>query len=198
VDVNAAARNGWSPAFAASQRGHVAAVRALCELGADLNAVEKDGWSPLAFASLRGKAEMVRNLCVLGACRNGTEWHPNSAVEVAQLTGNNEVVDFLKRTEGFVNPLQYSGELTLGEARFLLRSEHLRDFPELTPFRPRGSAACRLIEQALVWSTTGAALFPGPCRRRAKELLLIPWPLPAAIVVGRIMPLVIDRFGDMP
>ena len=107
------------------------------------------------------------------------------------------------------------------------------------------SAACRLIEQALVWSTTGAALFPGhaapcasyrrvtfgvvrsrseqisdpgevrfferlragekqicdfggPCRRRAKELLLIPWPLPAAIVVGRIMPLVIDRFGDMP
>ena len=107
------------------------------------------------------------------------------------------------------------------------------------------SAACRLIEQALVWSTTGAALFPGhaaPCAsyrrvtfgvfrirsehisdpgqvrfferlragekqisdfggpwgRRAKELL-IPWPLPAAIVVGRIMEVrgmtLFDRLG---
>jgi hypothetical protein len=141
---------------------------------------------------------MVRNLCLLGANRNGTEWHPNAAVEVAQLSGNTEVVDFLKRTEGFVNPLQYSGELTIGEARFLLRSKHLRDFPAGSKFEPCGSAACRLIEQALVWSATGAELFPGPCRRRAVELLLIPWPLPPSVVVGKILPLVIDRFGDMP
>ena len=44
-------------------------------------------------------------------------WLKKRTCEVAQLTGNNEVVDFLKRTEGFVNPLQYSGELTLGEVR---------------------------------------------------------------------------------
>jgi hypothetical protein len=168
----------------------------LSELGADLNAAEHDGWSPLAFASLRGKTEMVRNLCFLGASRKGREWHPHS-VEVAQLSGKNEVVDFLKRTEGFVNPLQYSGEMTLSEARFLLRSDHLRDFPQIK-FEPRGSPTCQLIERALVWSTGVAEYFPGPCRRRAKELLLIRWPLPSSLVIEQILPLVIDRFGQMP
>ena len=96
-----------------------------------------------------------------------------------------------------MNPLQYSEDLTLDEARCLLRSERLRGFPQVA-FVGHGSPACELIEPALVWGADVAALFPATCRRRAQELFFIPWEkngLPRALILTRLLPFVIDRWS---
>lgn len=107
-----------------------------------------------------------------------------------------DIVQFLLNTRQYVNPLQYSVELTAEEARSWLRSEKLRDFPRFD-FLHRGSPACDLIELALVWNRGAASLFPASCRQRARELLLIPWQekgMPISMVTEILIPYVIDRW----
>ena len=106
---------------------------------------------------------------------------------------------FLQRTRGFVNPLQYSEDLSLDEARWWLRSERLRGFPQVA-FVGHGSPACDLIEPALVWGEDVAALFPASCRRRARELVFIPWEqtgFPRALILTLLLPFVIDRWSQV-
>ena len=81
------------------------------------------------------------------------------------------------------------------KARFWLKSEKLREFPAIASFTNRESPACRLIESALVWSRDAAGLFPVSCRRRARELLLIPWPFRCSLVTEGLLPFAIDRCG---
>ena len=107
---------------------------------------------------------------------------------------------FLQRTRGFVNPLQYSEDLTVDEARCWLRSERLCSFPRIAFFEHHQSPACSLIEPALVWSKDAAALFPASCRRRARELLFIPWEekvLPHSLIVKKLLPFLIDRWSPI-
>ena len=49
----------WSPAFLASQYGHVEALRVLHELGADLKAANIDGITPAKIASKMGHVETL-------------------------------------------------------------------------------------------------------------------------------------------
>ena len=107
-----------------------------------------------------------------------------------------QILDFLQRTRGFVNPLEYNHDLGLKAARSWLRSEKLRDFPRFD-FLHRGSPACDLIELALVWNKDVAPLFPASCRQRARELLLIPWQekgMPISMVTEILIPYAIDRW----
>merc|ERR1711937_933066 len=142
-----------------------------------------------------GSLEVVRTLCINGAAR---VCPAGSAEELAQglaqgmdalVLGHGVValciLRFLERTRGFVNPLQYSAELTVDEARSWLRSERLRGFPGIS-FVHRDSPARNVIETALVWSVDAAALFPASCRRRARELHLIQWEqkgLPRSVIL---------------
>ena len=115
---------------------------------------------------------------MLGAERSANLSLPGAAqptfVSVEQMTQNVDILQFLRNTTGFLNPLQYSVELTIKEARHWLQSEKLRDFPQFD-FLNHGSATCNFIQSALIWSTEAADLFPPSCRRRARELVLIPW-----------------------
>ena len=114
-----------------------------------------------------------------------------------ELSQGAEILRFLERTRGFVNPLQYSEHLTVGEARCWLQSERLRSFPRIV-FQHHQSPACDVIEPALVWSRDAAALFPASCRRRARELLFIPWEkefgLPFNLIMESLLPFLIDRW----
>merc|ERR1712118_615818 len=104
---------------------------------ANLNAARNNGCTPLGVAIVSGKAEAVKILCILGSARFGKVarmWAYSdgvTAVELAQSVGHQNIVRFLERTEGFVNPLQYSQELTEAEAIAWLRSEYLRNFPRI-------------------------------------------------------------------
>ena len=127
-------------------------------------------------------------MCIFGASRDCPQ---GSAEELAE--GN--ILRFLERTRDFVNPLQYSEDLTVDEARYWLCSERLRDFPQIA-FVNRGSLACDLIKPALVWSVDAAALFPATCRRRARELLFGLWKvqgLERSLIVY-LLPFLIDRW----
>ena len=163
------------------------------ELGADLNAVTSSGLSPLALACINGNAAMVRILCVCGASRDCPR---GSAEELAQGV---DILRFLEQTRGFLNPLQYSQDLTVDEARCWLRSERLRGFQQIE-FIHYDSPACSLIKTALVWSVDVAHLFPDSCRRRARELCFIPWErieLPRSLIMNVIFPFVIDRWAPV-
>ena len=114
-----------------------------------------------------------------------------------ELSQGAEILRFLERTRGFVNPLQYSEHLTVDEARCWLRSEQLRSFPQ-TVFIRHESLAGKLIERALVWSREAAALFPASCRRRAREILFVPWQakgLPHDLISKFLIPFLIDRWS---
>ena len=144
----------------------------------------------MAVACHDGHEGVVRIICIFGAARDCPR---GSAEELAR--GNVVVLDFLVRTRNFVNPLEYSEDLTVDEARFWLCSERLRDFPQFA-FVRRGSPACNLIGAALVWSADAAALFPAACRRRARELVFILWNaegLERSIIVKGLLPFLIDR-----
>jgi ankyrin repeat protein len=207
ADVNEAADYGLTPAHAASLSGEAETLCVLHELGADVNAATWFGQTPLSFACAEGRAALVRTLCILGADRNfcfGVSGNPqlSSQMKVDDAFPDSSpektsLVRFLKRTSGYVNPLEYSAELTVEEARSWLRSEKLRDFSQGT-FVNRGSPACACIESALLWSNDAADLFPASCRRRAKELILIPWrqkQLSHKIFATMILPFVIDRYS---
>jgi len=193
ADVNIATNTGVTPAHIASRNGHAEVARLLCELGADLNSLTTHGLSPLASACLRGSAMVVRILCIYGAARVC----PRGSAH--ELSHRNDIRRFLARTAGFVNPLQYSEELTVDEARRWLRSERLRSFPH-TAFVHQQSPACSLIEPALVWSKDAAALFPASCHRRARELLFIPWQekgLPHSLILEKLLPFLINRWSPV-
>ena len=134
-----------------------------------------------------GFAMAVRILCINGASRaNLGDSH----------LFNVKIQRFLARTHLFVNPLQYSEDLTLHEARSWLQSERLRRFPRFE-FEHRGTDACDLIESALVWHLTTADLFPKSSRQCVRSILSIPWSskrLTTNHIVYLILPFVIDRW----
>ena len=192
ANLNTADADGATPALVASHQGHAEVVRVLGELGANLNAL-RAGCSPLAIACQNARAEVVRILCINGAAR---VCPAGAAEELAEAA---EILDFLERTRGFLNPLQYSEELTVDEARFWLRSERLRSFPN-GAFVHGDSPACNVIKAALVWSVHEAALFPASCRRRARELLFIHWQekgLQPSMTSRCLIPFLIDRWSPM-
>ena len=73
ADLNAATKTGGTPAFIASENGHVDVVRALGELGADVNDATKSGATPAFIASQEGHAHVVQALHDLGAKLNKAE-----------------------------------------------------------------------------------------------------------------------------
>ena len=177
----------------------------LHELDADLNFTTTDGDTPLSLACRRARSAAVRALCISGAERNfrlrvpgNAQFQAVTADELLQISApeNADVVQFLRRTSAFVNPLQYSAEINVEEVRSWLRSEKLRDFPEVALVN-RDSNGCRLVESALVWSGGAADLFPASCRRRAREIVYISWQekqLSSAVVATNVLPFVIDRY----
>lgn len=96
-----------------------------------------------------------------------------------------------------VNPLLYSQDFSLHEALYWLRSELLGNFPRIA-FDHRGTPACDIIKQGLVWYPDTSGLFPASCKRRARDLIFIPWRrlgLPGALPLYHILPFVIDRWS---
>ena len=143
-------------------------------------------------------AEIVRTLCLYGAARTLRGPPHVASVEEKLAEEIPQILHFLQRTRGFLNPLEYIEDLSVEGARSWLRSEKLREFPRFD-FMHRGSAACDLIEMALVWSPDAAPLFPASCRQRARELLFIPWQekgITTSMVTEILIPYVIDRWGE--
>ena len=72
----------------------------------------------------------------------------------AARTRHAAVARFLEDTQTFADPLDYSAELTVEEARYWLRSERLRELPPPPAFVNRGSPACDAIARADVFSNS--------------------------------------------
>jgi hypothetical protein len=82
--LNAATKNGSTPAYLAAQNDHANVVRALGELGADLSAAERiHGLTPLHVASSWGLSAVVQALAELGAEVNALDHLGEPALALA-------------------------------------------------------------------------------------------------------------------
>ena len=57
ADFHAAKEDGVTPAYVASQKGHVDVLRLMGEIGVNFNAATGDGSTPLHVACLNGDAK---------------------------------------------------------------------------------------------------------------------------------------------
>ena len=83
-----------TPLYAASQEGHVDAVRVLLDHGADVNAQDSIDWTPLHLASCEGHLKVVQLLLDYGATVNAQSGD-GSPLHLASDWGNLEVVRLL-------------------------------------------------------------------------------------------------------
>jgi Ankyrin repeats (3 copies) len=127
-DVNAKCYDDRTPLHAASQEGHVDAVRLLLDHGADVNS-QGLGWMPLHFASSEGNLTVVRLLLERGADSNARSASGKSPVYLASESGHLEVVRLLGDHGGDV---------------------HLRGDTNLTPFRVATQAGHHDLAQLLL------------------------------------------------
>ena len=65
-------RHGTAPIFIAAEKGQVAVVRALHELGGDVNQAAADGTTHILIAAQRGQVAAVRALHELGVLKPET------------------------------------------------------------------------------------------------------------------------------
>jgi ankyrin repeat protein len=82
---------------AAAYYGHVEAIRALCELGADINAAHKDGVTPVFGAAARGHEKAVKLLRKLGADMNKESVEYGTPLDQAVQQGHYTVAEKLIR-----------------------------------------------------------------------------------------------------
>ena len=85
-----------TPLIYASRRGHLQAMRLLCEAGADKDKVTQHGWTTaLMLASLKGHLEVARLLCEAGADKDKADEDGATALICASQNGYLEVARLL-------------------------------------------------------------------------------------------------------
>jgi ankyrin repeat protein len=101
ADINLRNKEGRSPLFVASQRGHCAIVKCLLSSGADINLRKKQGRSPLFEASYFGRYDVVKCLLSSGADINLRDEGGQSPLFVAKFAGYYDVVRLLEAHGAF-------------------------------------------------------------------------------------------------
>ena len=94
-DVNAKCYDDRTPLHAASQEGHVDAVRLLLDHGAHVDSQEYDKWMPLHFASDEGHPKVVQLLLEHETPLNSRSTYGLSPIYLASRSGHLEVVRLL-------------------------------------------------------------------------------------------------------
>ncbi len=68
LDVKGALnQEGWTALMIAANRGHIEAIKALIQAGANIEAKDKAGWTPLMYAASEGRTEAIKVLVQAGA-----------------------------------------------------------------------------------------------------------------------------------
>lgn len=123
---SAAAASGGTALLCACFHGHVGAVRALLDGGADVDKADRDGTTPLSIASQQGHAGVVHQLLGHGAVVDKCRQDGSAPLLLASLNGHVDVVQVLLNARAAVERPSNYGYTPLLSACFGGRIEAAR------------------------------------------------------------------------
>ena len=181
ADVGSARPDGGTSLILASQNGHTAVVRLLCEAGAvDIARTTEEANAALLCAAQYGHFECVRVLSSYGMTREAHAMMGFPEDMAAQLE-HEELLEWLIMARDWT-PLHHIEELTVERARALLRSGAELQASVLERARRVGGEVSALLLRAARWSVHSHGLFPKHARARAVSLMrlgyLLAWSRP--------------------
>ncbi|XP_064638648.1 serine/threonine-protein phosphatase 6 regulatory ankyrin repeat subunit B-like isoform X2 [Lineus longissimus] len=106
-------KNGRTPLYLATSRGHTSIVQYLISKGADISIPNKEEKSPLYVAAYFGHLEIVTDLLAAGADINQSDSHNKTALYVATYHGRTDIVRTLIRNNAHVNRTDKNGKSPL-------------------------------------------------------------------------------------
>ncbi|XP_074657628.1 transient receptor potential cation channel subfamily A member 1-like [Tubulanus polymorphus] len=111
--LNKQDKNGRSPLYLATSRGHTDVVEYLILLGADISLPNKEEKSPLYVAAYFGHLEIVASLLSAGVDINQSDSHNKTALYVATYHGRTDIVNLLIKNQASVNRCDKNGKSPL-------------------------------------------------------------------------------------
>ncbi len=112
ADVNVRNKNGFTPLWKASKKGHTEIVKLLLKAEADVNARNKYG-TPLLVATYKGHTEIVKLLLTAGADVNAADKWGDTPLYTATYKGHTEIVKLLLTAGADVNAADQWGDTPL-------------------------------------------------------------------------------------
>lgn len=115
LNLDAPDSHGCAPLVLVARHGHLEAITALCEAGANPNIANGKGWTPLMAAARKDHAHAITLLCQAGANPNQSHSDGRTPLMVATLAGHIASVNALCDAGAFPVP---------GDTSLLLAAQH--------------------------------------------------------------------------
>jgi hypothetical protein len=96
ADANAPDNNGSTPVALAAHRGHVDAIKALVDVGANVHTPDNDGDTPLLIAAHQGQKKVIKLLWKLGADMAPTT-SEYTALNLAEVGNHAEAANYIQK-----------------------------------------------------------------------------------------------------
>ncbi|KAH9148603.1 hypothetical protein AeRB84_008085, partial [Aphanomyces euteiches] len=113
ASIDKADKDGQTPLYVASGKGHLYIVKELCVLGAAINVRDKDGCTPLHGASRNGHFDVVKELLARGAATRTRDKDGNTPLYWASHNGHFKVVEQLLIYDAIVDIASWDGRTPL-------------------------------------------------------------------------------------
>ena len=96
-DPNPQSKNGWTPIYIATAKGHIEVVKFLASVVKNPNTTaDQDGFTPMHMAARRGCIEIIKSLAEKVIYPNPPDKDGETPIDIATEEGHTEIVKILE------------------------------------------------------------------------------------------------------